>query len=155
MKTTIYYFSATGNSLNIARNIATELGDTELVSIARSLEPESIETQAERIGLIFPVFAWGIPGIVVDFIAKVNLKNKQYIFAIATCVAIPGNTLTELKKLLKQKKVNLDASFAVRSGRSSLMKLNMLDKIIKILDSQRKKIKTDNVRLNDFRLYVS
>jgi ferredoxin len=154
MKTTIYYFSATGNSLNIARNIATELGDTELVSIARSLEPESIETQAERIGLIFPVFAWGIPGIVVDFIAKVNLKNKQYIFAIATCVAIPGNTLTELKKLLKQKKVNLDASFAVRSGRSSLMKLNMLDKIIKILDSQRKKIKTDNVRLNELVLAI-
>lgn len=149
MKTTIYYFSATGNSLNIARNIAAELGDTELVSIAWSLEPETIETQSERIGLIFPVFAWGVPRIVVDFIEKVNLKNKQYIFAIATCVAIPGNTLVELKKLLKQKDVNLDASFAVRSGRSSIMKLNMLDEIIKILDTKRRKIKTDNERLNE------
>jgi len=57
MKTTIYYFSATGNSLNIARNIATELGDTELVSIARSLEPESIETQGGTNRIDLPVFA--------------------------------------------------------------------------------------------------
>ena len=34
------------------------------------------------------------------------------------------------------------------------MKLNMLDKIIKILDSQRKKIKTDNVRLNELVLAI-
>jgi ferredoxin len=154
MKTTIYYFSATGNSLNIARNIADELCDTELVSITRSLESESIKTPSERIGLIFPVFAWGVPRIVVDFIEKVDLKNKKYIFAVVTCVAIPGNTLVELKKLMKQKDVNLDASFAVRSGRSSLMKLNMLDKIIKILDAQRKKIKTDEVRLDELVLTI-
>lgn len=154
MKTTIFYFSATGNSLNIARNVAAELGETELVSIARLLESGSIETLSERIGFIFPVFAWGVPRIVVDFINKVNLKNKKYIFALATCVAIPGNTLAELQKLLRQKNVHLDASFAVRSGRSSLMKLNILDKIIKILDSKRKRIKTDNSRLNELVLSI-
>jgi ferredoxin len=154
MKTTIYYFSATGNSLNIARNIAVELGDTELVSIARSLDLESIETPAERIGLIFPVFAWGVPRIVVDFLEKVSLSNKRYIFGIATCVAIPGNTLKELKKTLKLRKINLDAAFAVRSGRSSLMKLNILDKIIKVLDTRRKKIKTDNQREQELILAI-
>jgi ferredoxin/protein involved in ribonucleotide reduction len=154
MKTTIYYFSATGNSLNFARNIAFGLGDTELVSIARSMESESVETTAERIGLIFPVFAWGVPRIVVDFLEKVNLKNKRYIFGIATCVAIPGNTLAELKILLAGKSINLDAAFVVRSGRSSLMKLNMLDEIIKVLDTRRKKIKTDIQREQELILAI-
>ena len=34
MKTTIYYFSGTGNSLSAARKIAALLGDTDLTPIA-------------------------------------------------------------------------------------------------------------------------
>lgn len=35
MKSTIYYFSGTGNSLIIARNLNKKLGDSELVPIAK------------------------------------------------------------------------------------------------------------------------
>jgi len=147
MKTTIYYFSATGNSLQMARNLANELDNCELVSIAKAIQQENVETNSERIGLIFPVYAWGMPRIVTDFTAKLKLKDQRYIFAIATCVAIPGNTLLELQKLLKQKGANLDAGFAVSAGRSSLIKKNKLDEIVICLDSKRKKIKNGDARL--------
>ena len=147
MKTTIYYFSATGNSLQMARNIAKELDNCELISIAKAIQKETIETPSERIGLIFPVYAWGIPRIVKDFVMKLGLNGKSYVFAIATCVAIPGNTLLDLQRLLKQKGADLNAGFVVSAGCSSLMNLNVLDKIIVRLDRQRKKIKNGESRL--------
>ena len=36
MKTTIYYFSGTGNSLKVAKDIAEGLKDTEIVQICRN-----------------------------------------------------------------------------------------------------------------------
>jgi flavodoxin len=38
METMIFYFSATGNSLAVARSIADGLGNTELVSIPQAME---------------------------------------------------------------------------------------------------------------------
>ncbi len=43
MKTIIYYFTGTGNSLAVARDIAEELHDTvEIVPIAKLIKEESI-----------------------------------------------------------------------------------------------------------------
>lgn len=100
MNTTIFYFSATGNSLNIARNIADKLGNCELIPIAKAIRNEKISTNTSRIGFIFPVFAWGMPRIVEEFVNKLNINNNAYIFAVASCVAIQGNTLKDLKNTL-------------------------------------------------------
>lgn len=147
METTIFYFSATGNSLSLARNLANELGNSEIVSIPKVLREETINVSTPKIGLIFPVFAWGVPRIVTEFVNKLSFKGESYIFAITTCVAIPGNTLKELQKTLHQKGLNLNAGFVVSAGRSSLMKLNNLDKIIISIDRQRKKIKSSDLRI--------
>lgn len=147
MNTTIFYFSATGNSLNIARNIANKLGNCELIPIAKAIRNEKISTNTSRIGFIFPVFAWGMPRIVEEFVNKLSINNKAYIFAVASCVAIQGNTIKDLKKTLLNKGLDLNAGFAVKSGRSSLMKLNALDNIIIRLDFHRLRIKTAAERL--------
>lgn len=149
MKTTIYYFSATGNSLQLARSIAANLEHCELVPMARALGNEMIEPSSERIGLIFPVFAWGMPRMVNEFVSKLSLKGRPYIFAAATCVAIPGNTLRDLQKLLRQRGSDLQAGFVVKSGRSSLMKLNSLDKIIIRLDRKRKTLRNPDDRISE------
>ena len=44
METTIFYFSATGNSLSLSRNLANELGNCEVVSIAKVHEPVKLTT---------------------------------------------------------------------------------------------------------------
>lgn len=145
METTIFYFSATGNSLSLTRNLANELGNCDIVPIAKAISNDTIKITTPRIGIIFPVFAWGMPRIVEDFVNKLSFTGKPYIFAIATCVAIPGNTLKDLKKGLQLKGADLHAGFAVKAGRSSLMQLNSLDKIIIKLDRRRLRIKdTDN-----------
>lgn len=147
MTTNIYYFSATGNSLNVSLHLAKNLGDCNLIPISQAVRNESVEITSSRIGIIFPVFAWGMPRIVEEFVDKLSFNNKPYIFAIVTCVAIQGNTLKDIRKQLRLKGVDLDAGFAVKSGRSSLMQLNALDKIIIKLDRQRLRIKTAEDRM--------
>lgn len=147
METTIYYFSATGNSLSLARNMADKLGNCNLVPIAKTIEKANIKITTPRVGIVFPVFAWGMPRIVEEFVNKLSFSRKPYIFAIATCVAIQGNTLKDLKKALRLNGLDLNAGFAVKAGRSSLMKLNSLDNIIIKLDRHRKQIKSSEARL--------
>lgn len=147
METTIFYFSATGNSLSLARNLANELINCELVPIAKAITKESIVVSTPRIGIVFPVFAWGMPRIVEEFVNKLTFIGKPYIFAIATCVAIQGNSLKDLRKAFRQKGADLNAGFAVKSGRSSLMRLNSLDKIIIKLDRNRLRLRPAEDRL--------
>jgi ferredoxin len=147
METTIYYFSATGNSLSLTRNLATKLGNCEIVPIAKAVCNETIKITSPRIGIVFPVFAWGMPRIVEEFVNKLSFSSNPYVFAVATCVAIQGNTLKDLKKALRLKGADLHAGFAVKSGRSSLMQLNSLDKIIMKLDRNRLHIESAEYRL--------
>lgn len=149
MKTTIFYFSATGNSLSLTRNLANELGDCEILSIANAINNQTFKITTPRVGIVFPVFAWGMPRIVEEFVSKLSFSGKPYIFAVATCVAIQGNTLNDLKKALRQKGADLNAGFAVKAGRSSLMQLNWLDNIIIKLDRQRLKIKSAEARMSE------
>ena len=147
MKTTIYYFSATGNSLKLARDVSLALGDCDLVSMAKTGEIPS--PSSERIGFVFPVFAWGLPRIVKDFVERLDLGKARYIFAVTTCVAIPGRTLRELADLCKAKGARLHAGFAVGAGRSSLMRLNTLDKIIIALNRPSKSLRSSEERLGE------
>jgi ferredoxin len=115
MKTTIFCFSATGNSLAISRKIAEGLGDTEIVSIPRVLKETHLSTgPAETVGFVFPVYAYGVPRIVREFIDKLRFEGSPYIFAVATCGGNPGATLLELGKIFKRKNAGLQSGFAVR-----------------------------------------
>ena len=147
MKTVLYYFSATGNSLQVARTLARELGHCEMVPIAKAVGSERIAVQAPRVGILFPVFAWGMPRIVEEFVSKLSFEGKPYLFAVATCVAIQGNTLREMRKALRRRGADLDAGFAVKAGRSSLMRLNALDHIVIKLDRHRLRIQTAEARM--------
>lgn len=84
MKTTIYYFSATGNSLYVAKSLADKLGECQLVSISALRENESITTDAERIGIVFPTHYFGLPPLVGEFIGKLQTGTVKYTFAIVT-----------------------------------------------------------------------
>ncbi len=89
-----------------------------------------------------------MPRIVEEFVSRLNFSEKPYVFAIATCVAIQGNTLKDLRRVLRAKQVDLNAGFAVKAGRSSLMRLNALDNIIIRLDRQRLRLKPAEERMD-------
>ena len=59
-KNLIYCYSGSGNCLDIARNIAKKLGDTDIVMM-RTAPAITDAREAERVGFVFPCYAGGLP----------------------------------------------------------------------------------------------
>ncbi|HNX52579.1 MAG TPA: EFR1 family ferrodoxin, partial [Pontiellaceae bacterium] len=112
MKTIIYWFSGTGNSLAAAKTLAKQCGDTELIPMAKALR--NPPASAERIGLVFPVYAFCPPALVARFVEKLNAAPGAYIFAVVTYAGTPGGTLAVLRKLLKKRGLDLASSWGVK-----------------------------------------
>ena len=104
----IYYFSGTGNSLYVARHLADELGE-RLCPMTLSLPLR--EDLEGSVGLVFPVYGWGIPNV-VEKAAPLLLPRggETYIYAVMTCGDDMGYTDKVLEKALGRK---LDAAFSV------------------------------------------
>lgn len=101
----IYYFSGTGNSLYVARHLADELGE-RLCSMTLPAP-----TNDEVIGLVFPVYGWGIPNVVEQFVRRYKASFEgAYLYAVMTCGDDMGYTDRVLEKALGRK---LDAAFSV------------------------------------------
>jgi ferredoxin/flavodoxin len=114
MKTILYYYTATGNSLAIARNLAQGLGGAELSPISAH-RTGIFKPEAERVGILFPVYAWGAPKTVEEFAAAIDLSGVEYCFAIASCGGTAAGALMRFRRALRSKGGDLHAGFVVRS----------------------------------------
>lgn len=91
----IYYFSGTGNSKWVAERLASITDDVAL-NIMDSSTITLIEGQT--IGIIFPVYAWGPPEVVLDFVK--NLDGKpSFTFAVSTCGDEAGYSMEKLNEV--------------------------------------------------------
>lgn len=110
----IYYFSGTGNSLHVARQLADALGEPLMPMMLASpgIHPIEGEGGRETIGLVFPVHAWGIPNI-VEKVAPLLLpkSGETFLYAVMTCGDDMGYTDKVLESALGRK---LDAAFSVQ-----------------------------------------
>ena len=112
MKTTIYFYTGTGNSLWSARKLSDALGDTQLASIANA-SAGTINCTSERIGLIFPVHIWGLPSLVIDFVNRLEIDPSKYYFAVAVNAGQVAATLIQLKNLMQTRDLNLSSGFSL------------------------------------------
>ncbi len=108
----IYYFSGTGNSLHIARELKKRIPNTTLIPIISALDLPSIETKAEIIGFVFPIQAFTFPHIVKKFLQRVDVSTSSYIFAITSRIC-SSKVFSDMNKLLAKKNKFLNASFSV------------------------------------------
>jgi len=114
MKSVIYYFSGTGNSLAVAKTIHAALDDAALTRITSALVEQHPKLQTEIIGIVFPVYAWGPPGIVERFLQQAELTQPTYLFLVATHGGGPENALAYAANLLRRKQLRVDAAFDIQ-----------------------------------------
>jgi len=139
MAVEIYYFSGTGNSLVVARDIA-ERTNGQLTSIQSIIDKEGIEPSAEVVGIIFPVYYatndCGIPPIVGRFVSKLQRISSKYLFAICTCGDMPGTTIENLRKAIHSRGGELAAGFTMKMANKTLQQ----EKQQKMSVNQKKKL---------------
>lgn len=99
MEHTIYYFSATGNSLHMAKQIAKRI-EADIKPMATHM---GRPCDSKIIGIVFPVFFWGVPRTVERFLKGLQVKHSNpYIFAVATYGGMAGGALGYVKKFLQE-----------------------------------------------------
>ena len=124
MSTEIYYFSGTGNSLVVARDIAEEI-DGDLISIPSVMDKKSITTNADVVGIVFPVYYLGtvnIPLVVQRFVMKLEGISTKYLFAVCTYGGGSGSTLTILDELIRARGGQLASGFGVQMPQNAFRK---------------------------------
>ncbi|HYH02137.1 MAG TPA: EFR1 family ferrodoxin [Bacillota bacterium] len=142
MKAEVYYFTGTGNSLVVAKDIAREI-EGELISIPNALSQGTVKMTTKVAVIVFPVYMWGIPLIIEKFIKSIeNLKDKC-VYAIVTYGGMPGATINIFEKTLENCGGKLAAGFAVRmpGNYTPLYGAILEEKQKKMFDDWNKKLK--------------
>lgn len=98
----IFCFSGTGNCLDLAKNIASALGNTDIVMMRK--EPIVTDVrEAKRVGFVFPCYAGGLPAGVERYIRKIKVSPDAYTFAVTMCAAYPGNGVNIINQIIPLK----------------------------------------------------
>ncbi|OPZ78890.1 MAG: pyuvate ferredoxin oxidoreductase subunit delta [Alphaproteobacteria bacterium ADurb.Bin438] len=102
---TIFYFSGTGNSVDIADKI----GDKNVYSIPCLInEKKEIKISDDCVGIIFPVYSFAPPKMVLEFCSLIKDKIKdKYVYTIAHGGGLCGSPGIFIYKALQK----LDAYF--------------------------------------------
>jgi flavodoxin len=121
MSIDIYFFSGTGNSLFIAKEI-TSKNDARLIPIAKVINESEIIIQAEVIGIVFPVYYADIPIIIKNFAQKLTNIHNKYIFAISNYGGSTGNSFKSLGNIFSGKGSELSAGFGIHMPQNAFRK---------------------------------
>ncbi|PRR82174.1 EFR1 family ferrodoxin [Clostridium vincentii] len=144
-KNTIFYFSGTGNSLKISKDIALQIEDVELISIPKIMNNKEIKIQSKSIGIIFPVYMCGLPLIVENFIKKLNINKSTYVFAVANYGGMPGNALKQVNDLIEDRYAKLNSGFIINMPGNYIVLYGAKSKEDQIKAFEKEKIKVQEI----------
>jgi len=110
----IFYFTATGNSKFIANRIAAAVSEPS-INIAECMEKGQYSfelSEGEGLGFVVPVFYYGIPMIVSEFLSRLQISATRdyYSYAVLNCGSTTGDAGRFFKRLIK-----IDAVFGIKT----------------------------------------
>ena len=106
----ILYFSATGNSLAVARQLAERLNE-RLMLLTEAVQQDL--TGEKRIGLVFPTYDFNLPPAMPEMVAQLKISPQAYVFTVITCGSMAGNCVWVLRRILREKGIELAYSHKV------------------------------------------
>ncbi|MBN1699065.1 MAG: EFR1 family ferrodoxin [Spirochaetales bacterium] len=116
MKTQLFYFSGTGNSLYVARELEKMIPRSVLVPMVGALDAGCPGTEAPNVGFVFPCHGMTIPSVVREFLKKTDMTSSSYFFAIATRGGSIFRGFPLIDTLLKKQGKRLKARFVITMG---------------------------------------
>ncbi len=107
----VLYFSGTGNSLAIARAIATATND-QVLPLVQAFRQDL--TSEKRIGLVYPSYDFNAPPAVRKLVPMFRLNPQAYVFLIIPCGAQAGNSSWTIRRLLREKGIEVAYCHKIR-----------------------------------------
>ena len=113
----IFYFTGTGNTGWVARQIAEAIGERlfYIPDLIREGQYVFQLKEDERIGFCFPTHGWQPPKIVKKFISHLQLTDTEghFCWAVTTCGDNMGEAMTILNNDLAMKGLHAETTFSV------------------------------------------
>jgi quercetin dioxygenase-like cupin family protein/ferredoxin len=130
----IYYFSGTGNSQWVAEQLARRTNDTALFipQVMNNLQKDIVAGPDDVVGVVFPIYAWAAPEIVMEFLHHVHVDEKTYTFAVCTCGSEAGRAFDQFKTV-----------FPLKSAYS----VSMPDNCISLFDTDRPELMREKLNV--------
>jgi len=117
----IYVFSATGTSLQVAKDISNGIKDVEIISIPKLIKEKEWSIEGETVGFVFPCYYGEIPQLVRGFIDNAKTIKIGYAFGIVTSGGSMGYSLIMLDEHLRKRNIQL------KYGRSIVISSNYMN----------------------------
>lgn len=119
MNAEIYFFSGTGNSYAVARDLSNRI-QGKLIPAASLIHRESISSDAEVIGFVFPVYDFKPPGLIIECVNKFEDMDSKYIFAVCTYGIAPLKAIKVLDESVRENGGRLSSGFTVKMPHNGL-----------------------------------
>jgi ferredoxin len=154
MKSILFYFSGTGNSLRTAQLLATELENSVVISIP-NLKNGIDLTDVNIVGIVFPIYAWTMPKMVHTFVENlIKIKKKDcYYFVVCTMKSQAGIALEQIQSMFVRAGLTLPAGYKVLMPGNAIVVYDIDDTVtinntISNAEQQIKKIGNDSRKFN-------
>lgn len=113
----IFYFSGTGNSRYAAEKVGGAINE-QAIDMARSRLDEKFTFEVkdqEKIGFVFPVYYYGPPTIVEEFMSKLKIYGNEhpYVYVIMTCGSNSGGADKYVDKILLDHGLETEAFYTI------------------------------------------
>jgi len=103
MKTIIFYFSGTGNSYYIAKQLSQIIEKTEIANLS-TIKTYNLQSY-ENIGIVYPTYYIHTPALVLQLLEHLKAKKKQNVFTLATYADSLGYALSDLRIILNKNNI--------------------------------------------------
>lgn len=155
MSVTLYYFSATGNSLTTARILAEELGDCRLVPVSAVKDEAKVMETADTVGFVFPVYYGEMPYPVRELLGKMVFQPESYVFMLNTYRGHGGAVAQRMDALLRTRGQKLALAMGIPMPGNSF--INAPEKDKEYLEQQHANIAAhlDAIRNREVNSYFS
>lgn len=136
----IFYFSATGNSLHVAKQLAAP--GERLVFIPDAIDRQTYGYRVEpgeNVGIVFPTYNFTMPSIVSEFLEKLQLAYdaKPCLYYVGTFGTTTGAAAAMANHIMKRKGLPFDALFDVKMPDTWTPLFDLSDKT-RVADINRK-----------------
>lgn len=140
---TIVYFTGTGNSLKLAKDIVSEMEDFKLCKVSQFINEKEVEVKSKFLGIVFPVYYARMPLIMEQFVRKLNISRDTYVFVAANYAGAPAQALIKSDNILQDRKSKLSSGFLFRMPGNNIFAFNTKpkEKQSKIFEREEKKVK--------------
>lgn len=111
----IYCFSGTGNTLFTAKRFAEAIPDSSIELISRQDRAGHIEPDGDRFGIFFPVYCFGVPGIVIQFLRRLRKPKGQqpFVYIVVVSGGMCGASQIIAQEELNRVGIELNAVFHI------------------------------------------